>query len=97
MQRVPLVLRDTVQTVGGRRDHREGRTWWSGRADATWQSRRYVPVMNMRQVFAVLGPILAGTAIGINASSVGYGNAVFGVVVGLGVGLTLAAFVPDRR
>lgn len=53
--------------------------------------------MNTRQVLAVLGPLLAGTAIGINESSVGYGNAVLGVVVGLGVGLALAAFAPDRR
>lgn len=53
--------------------------------------------MNMRQVLALLGPVLAGTAIGINESSFGYGNAVLGAAVGLGVGLALSAFVPDRR
>jgi hypothetical protein len=53
--------------------------------------------MSIRQSLAVLGPLLAGTAIGINASAVGYGNAVLGAFVGLGVGVTLAAFVPDRR
>jgi hypothetical protein len=52
--------------------------------------------MSMRQSLAVLGPLLAGTAIGINASTVGYGNAVLGAVVGLGVGMALAAFTPGR-
>jgi hypothetical protein len=52
--------------------------------------------MFTRQILAAVGPVLAGTAIGLNGAS-DYGPAVTGACVGLGVGLVLAAFVPDRR
>ena len=48
-----------------------------------------------RRLCALLGPVLVGLAVGVNASSTdGAGPAVLGVVAGLGVGVTLLAFVP---
>jgi hypothetical protein len=55
---------------------------------------RYLPAMSsMRHVAAFFGPMLAGTAIGVNAAP-DYGPAVLGFFVGTGIGVTLTAFVP---
>jgi hypothetical protein len=51
-----------------------------------------------RRLAALLGPVLVGLAVGVDrASTDGGGPIVLGLVAGLGVGVTLTAFVRDDR